>query len=438
MVMKRLGVLAVATLVQPLSSHAQTNVQPQQALGAEESIASKAIPGHGFETINPGISSQPCYTIDEILQSKSTCKPSNHSKTASLSNFEQALQTAAIYTGRLLPRLNNSNGHHEIQNQLLNDGQSLIISLATDYANSKLQSIPFFAQTQLGVAVNSSADTTYHLNSLIKLAELGRDEDGLPQGLVFAQGKITGTSSSRITTNAGVGLRKRLNDTTMVGANGFWDYRMTPYSSSYSRWGLGAEVWWNDFKLTNNWYIAGTGIKRITTSGDAYVDEATLNAGETYAFDDWAGANTYDERVVPGWDVGLTYRLPNYPQLALGLRGYRWDYLRRHDNTGVEGSINWQATPHLNVGAWVSNEIPAYPTLSNSALNQQGSTFVGLRFNYNLQPVHYTNSSDRIKNNLITQMSQPVNRRYDVLLERWKPDLNKTVESSFGNRAAGL
>ena len=34
----------------------------------------------------------------------------------------------------------------------------------------------------------------------------------------------------------------------------------------------------------------------------------------------------YKERVVPGWDVELGYRLPNNPQLAFFVRGFNWDY----------------------------------------------------------------------------------------------------------------
>ena len=249
-----------------------------------------------------------------------------------------------------------------------------------------------------------------------------------------------GTSSSGVTTNIGLGARKRINDNAMIGLNAFWDYRMTSYSSAYSRWGAGGEIWWNDFKLTNNWYIAGTGIKRVTTSGPAYIDESDLGPG-TYSFSEWAGANTYNERVVPGWDIGVNYRLPNYPQLAFGVRGFCWDYIANSDNTGVEGSIDWQVTPRTNLTAWVSNENPAYPTQSNAELNQRDSdAYFGVRFNIQLQPVKYASGQENLSQRLLTEMAQPVARRNDVLLERWKPDEDKTIEgdAGFQNKATGI
>ena len=356
-----------------------------------------------------------------------------------LNDFEKALQLGAIYVSKLLPTLNSGDSGNSIKNTIKKDATSLLVALGNDYINDQIQTIPFLSQTQLGVNFTSGADTTFYLNSNLKLANLGEDENGSPRGILFAQGNVMGTSSSGVTTNIGLGARKRINDNAMIGLNAFWDYRMTSYSTSYSRWGAGGEIWWNDFKLTNNWYIAGTGIKRITTSGPAYIDESDLAPG-TYSFSEWAGANTYNERVVPGWDVGLNYRLPNYPQLSLGVRGFRWDYIANSDDTGVEGSINWQATPRTNLTAWVSNENPAYPTLSNAELNRRDSDiYFGVRFNIQLQPVKYASGDKNLSERLLTEMAQPVARRNDVLLERWKPDKDKTIHGTgFENRASGI
>ena len=54
-----------------------------------------------------------------------------------------------------------------------------------------------------------------------------------------------------------------------------------------------------------------------------------------------SSTTTY-ERVVPGWDVELGYRLPDYPQLAFAVRAFRWDFVSRTDNSGIEGSVNWR------------------------------------------------------------------------------------------------
>ena len=387
--------------------------------------------------INDRYSNKSCAAVGKALDIVLDCEIAKVS-TAKFSNFEKALQLGAIYASKFVPTLNSQNSVNKIGTTFQNDATSMLLALGSKYVNKKIQDIPFLSQTQIGVDFTSDADTTYYLNGVFKLAELGVDSEGKSRGLLFAQGNVIGTSSSNVTTNLGLGARKRINDNAMIGLNAFWDYRMTSYSSSYSRWGAGGEVWWNDFKLTNNWYIAGTGIKRVTTRGESYVNESDLSPG-TYNFSEWASTNTYDERVVPGWDLGLNYRLPNYPQLSLGVRGFRWDYLKSSDNTGIEGTVNWQATPRTNLTAWVSNENPAYQTLSNTELDQRGSnTYYGLRFTIQLQPVNYNKGSDNLPDRLLTDMAQPVARKNEVLLERWQPEITKTIVGPFGNKASGI
>ncbi len=204
--------------------------------------------------------------------------------------------------------------------------------------------------------------------------------------------------------NLGLGIRHRPNDFSMLGGNAFWDYRMTSYGNAHSRFGLGGEFLRKDFELRNNWYMSITDEKDVTIKGV-----------------------TYKERVVPGWDVELGYRLPKNPELAFFVRGFNWDYRYTQDNSGLEGSVRWQATPHIGWEAYVSNEISASSTTVNSSLPGTDETFFGLRVNITGRPVIY--KKKEYKNNMITQMTQPVKRKYDVLLERSK--------NSFVNRVGG-
>ena len=190
----------------------------------------------------------------------------------------------------------------------------------------------------------------------------------------------------------------------MLGANAFWDYRMTSYSSAHSRLGLGGEYLWKDLEFRNNWYLAITDEKEVTFKG-----------------------SSYKERVVDGWDVEIGYRLPNYPELDFYVRGFNWDYKNTQDNSGVEASINWQANPNLGLEAWISNEISAASLASNSKLPGVDETFFGLRINITGNPIEYKKKD--YKKNMITQMTQPVKRKYDVLLER--------SGGAFTNRAKG-
>lgn len=350
-----------------------------------------------------------CESVNTALKLKTNCATRSDQQ-VKFTELERNLQQGFIYASKYFQNLNSSEGGDTIINGMRNDLLSGIVSAGNKYVNQEVKKIPFLSQAELQIDLNSEADFTYRINSLVKIKGLGEDADGKSMGLIFAQGNVIATASSNATTNLGLGARKRINDNAMVGVNAFWDYRMTSYSSAYSRWGAGAELWWDDFKLINNWYIAGTGTKNVEIDGSAF-----------------------KERVVPGWDLAMKYRLPDYPQLAFGIRGFRWDYLKRDDNIGVEGSIDWNITPRTSLAAWVSNENPAYPTSSNSALDKRNSdTYFGVKFALKLRPLNYSKGKDKI-GNLITEMTQPVSRKYEVLLERYSEQ-----SSAFQVRAIGL
>ena len=292
---------------------------------------------------------------------------------------------------------------------MANDGKRLLVDAGFDFvnstANSGIQSIPFFAQTSVNISGGTESDTSFSLNSLMKLSELAQDDEGDIKTLAFSQARFaTATNANGSTTNLGLGIRHRPNDVSMLGANAFWDYRMSDYSDAHSRLGLGGEYLWKDFEFRNNWYMAITDEKAVTVKG--------VN---------------YKEKVVDGWDVEIGYRLPNNPELALFVRGFNWDYEHTQDNSGLEGAVSWQANPHLGLEAWVSNEISAASTVLNSKLPGTDETFFGLRMNLTGSPVIFGKKD--YKKNMITQMTQPVKRRYDVLLER--------STGTFQNRAKG-
>ena len=316
---------------------------------------------------------------------------------------------ASIYATKFVPLLKSGADGSDYTNIMANDGKRLLVDAGFDFVNSKanssIQSIPFFAQTSLNISGGTESDTSFSIQSFMKLGELTKDEEGDIKTLAFSQARFsTGTKAEGSTTNLGLGLRYRPNNISMVGANAFWDYRMTSYSDAHSRLGLGGEYLWKDFEFRNNWYMSITDEKEVTIKGVSY-----------------------KERVVPGWDVEVGYRLPNYPELAFFVRGFNWDYKHTQDNSGLEGSVNWQATPNVGLTAYVSNEISSASTKVNTSLPGTDETFFGLRMNITGSPVKFGKRT--YKKNMITQMTQPVKRKYDVLLERSK--------NSFVNRVGG-
>ena len=314
------------------------------------------------------------------------------------------------YSTKFIPLMNDGAEGSEYTRIMTDDVKKLLVdtgfNFANSTANSEIQKIPFFAQTSVNISGGTEADTSFSINSLMKLGQLAKDEEGDLKTLAFSQARFaTATNADGSTTNLGLGIRHRPNDVSMVGANAFWDYRMTDYSDAHSRLGLGGEYFWKDFEFRNNFYMAITDEKDVTVNG-----------------------SSYKERVVPGWDVELGYRLPNNPQLAFFVRGFNWDYKHTQDNSGLEGSVSWQTTPHVGLEAWVSNEISAASTTLNSSLPGTDETFFGLRMNITGNPVKFEKSN--YKKNMITQMIQPVKRKYDVLIER--------SSGTFQNRAKGV
>ena len=312
--------------------------------------------------------------------------------------LDEYIIQGVTYSTKFVPLMNNGAEGGEYTKIMTNDFKKLLVDagfdLANSTANSQIQKIPFFAQTTFNIAGGTESDTSFSINSLMKLGELAKDEEGDLKTLAFSQARFaTATNAEGSTFNLGFGIRNRPNEISMVGANAFWDYRMTDYSDAHSRLGLGGEYFWKDFEFRNNFYMAITDEKDVTING-----------------------SSYKERVVPGWDMELGYRLPNNPELAFFVRGFNWDYKHTQDNSGLEGSVSWQATPHIGLEAWVSNEISATSTTVNTSLPGTDETFFGLRMNITGNPVKFKKSN--YKQNMITQMTQPVKRVNDVLLER--------------------
>ena len=328
--------------------------------------------------------------FDQVEDSQNTYQPKD--------KLDEYIIKGATYSTKFVPLMNDGSDGSDYTNMMSKDAKRLLVDKGFNFvnstANSQIQKIPFFAQTTVNFSGGTESDTSFSVNSLMKLGELAKDDEGDLKTLVFSQARFaTATDAEGSTVNLGLGIRNRPDDVSMVGGNVFLDYRMTDYSDAHSRLGLGGEYLWKDFEFRNNWYMAITDEKDVTVDG-----------------------NSYKERVVPGWDLEVGYRLPSNPELAFFVRGFNWDYKYTQDNSGLEGAVSWQATPHVGLEAFVSNEISAASTTANTDLPGTDETFFGLRMNITGNPVKFEKSN--YKKNMITQMTQPVKRKYDVLLER--------------------
>ena len=143
--------------------------------------------------------------------------------------LDEYIIKGVTYSTKFVPLMNDGSDGSKYTSIMVNDGKRLLVDAGFDFinstANSSIKSIPFFAQTTVNVSGGTESDTSFSLNSLMKLRELAKDDEGDIKTLAFSQARLaTATNSAGATTNLGFGIRHRPNDVSMLGANAFWDY----------------------------------------------------------------------------------------------------------------------------------------------------------------------------------------------------------------------
>ena len=89
---------------------------------------------------------------------------------------------------------------------MADDLNRLLVDAGFNFANAKangeIKKIPFFAQTTVNISGGTESDTSFSINSLMKLGELAKDEEGDLKTLAFSQARFaTATNSEGSTTN---------------------------------------------------------------------------------------------------------------------------------------------------------------------------------------------------------------------------------------------
>ena len=100
----------------------------------------------------------------------------------------------ATYSTKFVPLMNDGAEGNEYTSIMADDVKRLLVDTGFNFANSKanseIQKIPFFAQTTVNISGGTESDTSFSINSLMKLGELAKDEEGDLKTLAFSQGKI--------------------------------------------------------------------------------------------------------------------------------------------------------------------------------------------------------------------------------------------------------
>ena len=96
--------------------------------------------------------------------------------------LDEYIIKAATYSTKFVPLMNNGAEGSEYTDLMFSDGKRILADAGYDFvnslANSSIQSIPFFAQTSVSISGGTESDTSFSLNSLMKLGELAKDDEG--------------------------------------------------------------------------------------------------------------------------------------------------------------------------------------------------------------------------------------------------------------------
>lgn len=145
------------------------------------------------------------------------------------------------------------------------------------------------------------------------------------KNLVFTQTSYH-RKNARSQLNQGIGYR-HFTDKFMVGLNAFYDYDLSRY---HSRFGIGAEVWRDYFKLNINHYHR---LSNWRTSDDVM---------------------DYNERPANGWDIRTEGYLPAYPQLGAKLIFEQY----YGKEVGLFSKDNRQENPHAYTAGLTYTPVP--------------------------------------------------------------------------------
>ncbi|ODQ06206.1 Ig-like domain-containing protein [Shigella sp. FC1655] len=269
--------------------------------------------------------------------------------------------------------------------QIIVDNSSLLNkdTHATQYAISRISSK---ANQQIEQWLNQFGHAQVSLSTDKKFTLEGSSADLLiplydsAKNLVFSQTSYH-RKDSRSQLNQGIGYR-HFADKFMVGLNAFYDYDLSRY---HSRFGVGAEVWRDYFKLSANHYHR---LSNWRTSDDV-ID--------------------YNERPANGWDIRAEGYLPAYPQLGTKLIFEQY----YGKEVGLFGKDNRQENPHAYTAGLTYTPVPLLTLGAERrfGLNDNSDN----KFDVNIQYRLGESLSSQLNPNNVRAMRLMSGNRYDFV-----------------------
>lgn len=284
--------------------------------------------------------------------------------------------------------------------QIIVDNSSLLNkdTDATQYAISRISSK---ANQQIEQWLNQFGHAQVSLSTDKKFTLEGSSADLLiplydsEKNLVFSQTSYH-RKDSRSQLNQGIGYR-HFTDKFMVGLNAFYDYDLSRY---HSRFGVGAEVWRDYFKLSVNHYHR---LSNWRTSDDVM---------------------DYNERPANGWDIRTEGYLPAYPQLGAKLIFEQY----YGKEVGLFGKDNRQENPHAYTAGLTYTPVPliTFGAERRFGLNDNSDNKFDINIQYRLgESLSSQLNPDNVRATRLMSGSRYdfVNRNNDIVLEYKKKTL---------------
>ena len=206
----------------------------------------------------------------------------------------------------------------------------------------------------------------------------------------------------RLTYNLGVGYRKLVGDNLLLGVNVFGDYQDL---HQHGRMGLGFEALGQVFEARLNGYF-GITPKRIIEDTDF--------------------STTY-ERVADGADLEIGMPIPYLPWLKVYNSAFWYDYKKSSDRFG------WKTRLEAKLSKAVTLEF--YTWDDNKGKEEYGSR---IRFHFafdnwnDFKKVFAFAKQPFPKRDLTKQMLIPVERNFNIVVERWSTIKSSNVTVSVG------
>ena len=228
-------------------------------------------------------------------------------------------------------------------------------------------------------------------------------QDDSKENTIFIQPRLS-IRDERLTSNIGFGYRRLASDNFLWGVNFFVDYQDL---HRHARAGVGLEALGQVFEGRFNTYFAGLTPKRI-------VEEA-------------AASITY-ERVVDGMDFEIGAPVPYLPWLKIYGSGFWYDFKTFKDKVG------WKSRAEAKLNDFISLEF--YTWDDNKGKEEYGGR---VRVNFAFHDLFDFRDSLKVSNqpfpkkDLKESTLIPVERSYDITVEKWTKTATTLIEIYRGN-----